>query len=488
MPGDYRLIVSRAGYAPVEYGQTRALEQGRTLTVREGSRCDRVDVAFQSGGVITGRVVDMAGEPIEGLLVEVWERRFSGGQPLVLPASAVSVRRTDDRGVYRTYGLLPGRYYLAVGDGTSAPGVAVPFFYPGRTDIAEALPIEIDASGTVVGGVDLAFAPPRTSRLTGLVVDARPAAQGIRLTSGNAVLLPAARPGVPTLTPHVARIDDGTFVFPHVMSGEYILQAVVAGVTEVTVDDRGSSVRVGYQAQFGSTHVTVAGTDIGPLTIRLSPGSMVSGRIEAEGGTGDIPPRVDLAAVPAQIGSAPIDHPARILVNRDLSFHAQELSGAVRFVAMLPDDWYLKSMMIDGIDAADEPFTFDGARYDNVEVVIAGNAASVAGRARDDRRQPVETYSVVVFPIDTRRWYAGSRYMKLTRSDGEGAFRVSGLPPGDYWIIAIDTIAGDTDHGEWLDPEVLTRLASDARRITLREGARRSDDLQVVRLDLYRSR
>src|SRR5688572_16977290 len=72
-------------------------------------------------GVITGKVTTLTGEPMVGVRVSAVmvkdlngnpERRQFGGRP----------RFTDDRGVYRIYGLRPGIYVVyARGDVTSSP-------------------------------------------------------------------------------------------------------------------------------------------------------------------------------------------------------------------------------------------------------------------------------------------------------------------------------------------------------------------------------
>src|SRR5262245_34919907 len=106
--GRFRVRISKPGFAAIEYGQSRALQPGRILSVRERERVQNINVTLTRGAVLTGRMVDAQGEPIEGLLVQAWEARFCGERVTVSgSASGPADRYTDDRGEYRLYGVLP---------------------------------------------------------------------------------------------------------------------------------------------------------------------------------------------------------------------------------------------------------------------------------------------------------------------------------------------------------------------------------------------
>ena len=159
--GRFQLRVSKTGLASVEYGQSRSLQQGRIITVAEGQRVQRIDVTMPRGGAVTGAVVDGSGEPFEGIGVQVWQARFLDGRTTLASVGGVQSRRTDDRGRYRLYGLLPGTYYIvATGEASGArgggpgrggrggpgrawfPGLRV--FYPGTTALTEAAPVQLE--------------------------------------------------------------------------------------------------------------------------------------------------------------------------------------------------------------------------------------------------------------------------------------------------------------------------------------------------------
>src|SRR5262249_23569311 len=84
----------------------------KSITLDEGESRDSVDIALVRGGVITGRVTDDEGKPLIG----------AGLQLLSVDEKGDSQWRgdykvdweTDDRGVYRIYGLPAGRYISCV--------------------------------------------------------------------------------------------------------------------------------------------------------------------------------------------------------------------------------------------------------------------------------------------------------------------------------------------------------------------------------------
>src|SRR5215510_14026964 len=81
------------------------------------------------GGVITGRVTGPTGEPVVSAAV-VAERAHDLEGHKVRPDS--EARGTDDRGVYRIYGLKPGRYVVRVNAGSGV--------YVGRSETGEETP------------------------------------------------------------------------------------------------------------------------------------------------------------------------------------------------------------------------------------------------------------------------------------------------------------------------------------------------------------
>ena len=67
---------------------------------------------------------------------------------------------------------------------------------------------------------------------------------------------------------------------------------------------------------------------------------------------------------------------------------------------------------------------------------------------------------------------------RATRTQ-DGTFAITGLPPGDYWVAAIDR--RDSRFEPAADPDLLESLSSRAVRITLGEGQSQDLTLRLVR-------
>jgi hypothetical protein len=53
------------------------------------------------------------------------------------------------------------------------------------------------------------------------------------------------------------------------------------------------------------------------------------------------------------------------------------------------------------------------------------------------------------------------------RAGAAGTFSIGGLPPGEYWVAAVERIPGTPTSGAWQDPALLETLSARAIRATL---------------------
>ena len=189
---------------------------------------------------------------------------------------------------------------------------------------------------------------------------------------------------------------------------------------------------------------------------------------------------------PADFDHAPVlgQVPTRQSFNSDGTFRLTGLFGPTRFfVGGSGAEWYLQSLVIDGVDVTDSPFDFGVTTQtiQGVEAVISTAGGTIAGHVTDARSIPIANYSVIVFPTDRTKWFANSRFLKFGRPSQDGGFEVIGLPPGEYWVAAVDTIDGNQSFGEWQKPEVLESLAPRATRVLLAERERYMTVLRLIR-------
>lgn len=91
-------------------------KQFKICTVAAGDELKDIDIAMVRGGVITGRITDAEGQPVIAMRVKLAYLDAQGKkQAFPFFATNEDMNATDDRGVYRLFGLPPGRYLVSVG-------------------------------------------------------------------------------------------------------------------------------------------------------------------------------------------------------------------------------------------------------------------------------------------------------------------------------------------------------------------------------------
>jgi hypothetical protein len=106
--GQYALAAVKSGYIGVQYGATGPGRPGLPVTLTAGGR-QTITIAIPRGSVITGMVTGADGQPLSGQQVRALRSRIvppRGNRQLVEVPGSNAV--TDDRGIYRLFGLPAG--------------------------------------------------------------------------------------------------------------------------------------------------------------------------------------------------------------------------------------------------------------------------------------------------------------------------------------------------------------------------------------------
>ena len=117
-----------------------------------------------------------------------------------------------------------------------------------------------------------------------------------------------------------------------------------------------------------------------------------------------------------------------------------------------------------------------GENISGVDVELTNKTATISGLVTTAGGTPAKDYTVIVFAADNKRWTPNSRYLRIGRPDQGGRFKVIGLAPADYSVIAVDHVEMP---GQWNDPEFLQRLSPKASGVTLMEGETRTIELKL---------
>jgi hypothetical protein len=87
----------------------------------------------------------------------------------------------------------------------------------------------------------------------------------------------------------------------------------------------------------------------------------------------------------------------------------------------------------------------------------------------------LKEYTAIAFAQEKEKWKLVGRYVSIGRPDQDGRFKISGLAPGDYYIVALDSLQSN----QLTDPEFLESVRPKAKSFTLREGESHTVDLKI---------
>lgn len=475
--------------SPSSDTQTFRAEEGRETAVTLSYRDSAVVLPYaEVGGAISGHVVDEFGDPAPGVTVRL--ARISG--PGTSPSAISNVPRvTDDRGDYRLFHIPAGQYFLVVTDesrsASSSEPAWLPVYFPGSMTATEALPLTV-ARSQEQSGIDVIFTRSRGSRVSGIVLNAagQPLRTQVRLQAQSALS------GM-QLPPRVAMSnEEGGFEFGSVAPGQYTLKAAstpasatiyapLAGSPVVTELTRPAP-------EYGLVRVSVHSDDVGPVVVQTGPGASIAGRLVLEtASTLSGRPTITFAALATGDNFPMTDQPAAMIqasLDAQLqNFKISGLTGTMRLrITAGPKNWWLKSAMVNGIDATVSPITLTSS-LDSTEdavFVVADTAGSVSGQALSGR-EPAEEGWAVLFAVDRAQRFNGSPRMAAINLESEGRFTASNLPPGDYYVTALDG-AVPLPKNEVPFLELLDALTLRARRITVapRQAVTLPQGIQVV--------
>ena len=177
--GNYRITNLPAGNYEIS-ALTAALvpsNESQALVVSEGEQLEDVNISLVAGGVITGKITNADGEPLIGehVRIEPVHEEFPRGvSRQVMDRLYSGENSTDDRGVYRAFGLPPGKYKVAVGSSGFSGGSRKLYketFYPSVSNREKATVIEIK-EGSETDNVNIVVSPmDETFKVSGQVVD-----------------------------------------------------------------------------------------------------------------------------------------------------------------------------------------------------------------------------------------------------------------------------------------------------------------------------
>jgi len=239
------------------------LQESRVLILTEGETVADIDFDLVRGAVITGKVTSSDRPLIEQQVT--CERIETSGN------SSSKVSQTDDRGVYRIFGLRSGKYRVSVSQARTFMGQSTRFnqtFYPASANIAKAQTIEV-TEGSEAKDIDITVEMNDESQslysVSGRIVDAE---NGQAIAAMRLRLQRSDERGIQPLNTVAISNNEGRFKFDEISPGKY--SVVTAALIDTYLRTEGSP-------------FTVTDKDVTELTVKAFRRAGISGVLVYEG-------------------------------------------------------------------------------------------------------------------------------------------------------------------------------------------------------------
>jgi hypothetical protein len=430
---------------------------------------EKVDFTLPRGAIITGHVLDELGDPAEDVSVAVMRSLVVAGRRRLVSAGRNSM--TNDNGEFRLFGLAPGTYYVSA---TLRSGIAAnvesddhsgyaPTYYPSTASAGEAQRLTLGV-GQTLNDIDVTLVSARVARINGTAVDS----QG-RSLAGAMVIVTQRNSGTLGGIMNFAAIirPDGGFSASGLPPGDYSLTVNIQA-------------RPGEVPESATTQITLAGRDVdGVQLVGVKP-STLTGRIvltDPSAAQTLQTDRLRLAAPPKNPDEGP-NAGGSGRVNDDLTFEIKTPPGLRIVTTASPTPgWTTKAVRVNGIDVTEAGIEVrPNEDLGGIEIELTNRLTNLSGVVTNGRGDTVADYTAVVFPQDRERWVGSARSLRSARPDQDGRFKIAGLPAGDYYAIAVDSI----EPGDASDPDYLDRVMNHATRFSLGEAETKTLDLKLA--------
>jgi hypothetical protein len=196
----------------------------------------------------------------------------------------------------------------------------------------------------------------------------------------------------------------------------------------------------GAASLFAAYSVEVFGNDVDNIQVALRPGATLDGTLTVDAGHATRAPDLTTLRVRAPFldGNGFGDSLTGAVQGNGSYALRGVMKGAHQIVVEgLPAPWVVKSVNYRGSDITDMALTVDERQQlRDVRIVISDHAAEVSGIVINALKLPVANTGVLVCSQAPLFWMRTSRRMKVAFTDQTGRWRISGLPPGEYFAVA----------------------------------------------------
>ncbi len=427
--GFYRVTPIAPDYVIPEINFVAFGSRGKALNLAEGEAVDDVDFSVTKGAVITGKVTYPDGRPVVEERITITPVRTEPDRGVYIAGAGF---QTDDRGVYRIFGLAAGQYKVSVGllaevalgaIGRGRP-VLERVFYPDVSDANDAKIIEVSEGGEA-GNIDITVG----RSLKGFT------AAGIVIDGETNQPLPNVRLGVQRV---IGR--QRSFVGSGAVSdqkGEFRIENVLSGKYSVAIMPQPN-----IQVQADPVNFEIADQDVAGITVRTSKGASVTGNVIIEGTT-DKAALVRFARLRLQVYVRSEVNSSgafqQSFVNPDGSFRLAGLQAGTASFSLSSEDYSqpkgfsFARIEQDGVAHSRGLEIKVGEQLSGVKVVFIYATGIVRGSVTI-ANGPLPAGARII--VRLAKVGEPSQSLRPQEADSRGHFIIEGVPGGSYDLVA----------------------------------------------------
>jgi hypothetical protein len=400
-------------------------EPGKRVLINEGETLDGINFALRRGAVITGRVTDANRQPLIETRVNLMRVDANGRHVDAVFSPHPDLLQTDDRGIYRIYGLSAGRYKVSTGIALNSKPLRFGHdskyqltYHPDVTDAAKAAIVEV-AEGSEANNIDISLGLPlKLYTAKGRLVD----------ETGKPV--PFARYGYGTLRGDGNELGSSGIATNLTNSrGEFLLEGVMPGRYGVFAFKEESD------SYSDPSVFEITNSDVTGLEVRMKRGAGISGVAVIEGANDThraalfTSMLINYQVHPTGVGPWRGELPG---IAADGTFRIYGLRpGTVQlFVGSLESEVTLLRVEHNGVEAKDGIELKEGEQVKGVRLVLAYGTGIIRGQVKFENGTPPERGFLLV--LLQRMDNLSSTSPKSGQVDERGRFLIEGLPTGEY--------------------------------------------------------
>ncbi len=461
-PGRYSVMAMHESYADYDstisgveasWAAAGPWKAPEPLLLSAGKNVTGFDIALVPLTILSGKVLDEDGNPVNGVQVRALTARFVENGRLI-PALTGEEVKSGANGEYKI-AVTPGQRCFVL---ASPEPPLTPAYYPDARDLSSA--IATDTSNQYIAGLNIQLKKGSFFHVRGMVKGTQPAGLRVLFWRETGEAKPE-RYGTPKKV-----LQDGTFE----------LSGLAPGIW--TLDLR----QEGKQNSFGRRTIQIKDVDVEDVALLYTPPVEVSGMVKGMTGTKGIP-----ATLQVRLRSlGPGLSTAGVRVADDGAFLLKSVeAGLYRLDLMPPSGHYVQAALLGGTDVLNNGLDLTGgARVSGLEITLSAAPAQVTGAVTTTDGTAAAAAVVTLIPDGPPgKIYRPELYLSALSSPG-GQFAFRNVVPGRYRVQAWERLpllpSPLNERLVFPDPEFPLRFENQSTVVTVGEGESKAVTVTMI--------